>query len=208
MTTRQAILAALLIAVTLPLCCAQQPGDLTWMLAYRDKGENALASDNRFPAFLKEALPAFSLPDWGWGGNVNETAPEFLNGVPGLLEVRGGRYLSASGCPPHACVARAMIWVDTKSDIVVFVATDDETENTTRDTETQYHIASAKLYLASKSSLDAAHLPDELRVSILRWLHLEGVLRLNNVVLVTPSGPQPLTTDQLGWTGRLGIDIL
>ncbi len=146
---------------------------LAWLLTYRDTNENRLAWDAQFAPFLERALPTVVLP--GCCGNpVNTDAMAFLGGVPGPIEVRHQRYFTAAGCPAHACDSRAMIWVDTESDIVVFVKTDDEKSNVAKTTRGAYPIASTRLYLVTKTPMTARHtLLDELRRAIVRWLHLE-----------------------------------
>ncbi|MGA8026731.1 MAG: hypothetical protein WB992_06265 [Bryobacteraceae bacterium] len=199
------LVASLGLAITLgsfaPIPARAQQGDFTWLVEYRDQGENKLAGDKRFIPFLQSQLPSTPLPSWE-NQPVNEAAGTFLWGVPGYIEVRHNRYFSASGCPAHACVARALLWVDTQSDLVVFIATGEEEDNRNKATRNQYHVGSANLYLATKAALDPAALPDELRGAIIRWLHLEGVLNVGTITLLTPSGAQPVTTDQLCWTGR------
>jgi hypothetical protein len=184
--------------------CAAQQQELTWLLTYRDKGENALAWDHRFTPLLKDDLPGTPLPSWE-NQPVNQAAITFLGGVPGYLEVKKSRYFWASGCPGHACVARAMLWADVQSNILVFVATGDEEDNQERTTREQYHIASSKLYLATLAPITPDRLPDELRGAIIKWLHLEGVMRLTEIKLLTPSGSVAVTTDQLCWTGRCAM---
>src|SRR5690348_8091895 len=86
----------------------QQMPPASWMLTYCGKSEDALRQDKRFDDFLRKSLPAVELPDWG---PVNRAAITFLGGVPGILEIKGDRYVLASGCPAHACVARGMLWL-------------------------------------------------------------------------------------------------
>jgi hypothetical protein len=197
------------LALLLPVrICNAQNENLTWLLSYRDQFENKLAWDSRFAPFLQRDLPANPLPSWD-KMPVNQAALYFLRGVPGYIEVKGNRYFIATGCPAHACVARAMLWVDTQANTVVFIATGDEQDNRAEATRAQYHIASANLYLATNSPAIAADkLPDALREAIIRWLHLEGVLTLTDVTLLTPSGSAPVTTDELGWTGRFPLSGL
>ena len=198
--------AAMILAPLLTFEAGAQQNDFIWLLGYRDKGENALAQDNRFRPFLRDHLPKTPLRGWA-DETVNGAASTFLGGVPGYIEVRDNRYFAASGCPAHACVARALLWVDTQSRIVVFIATEDEKPNEDRATRDQYHIASAKLDVATEAAIDPAHLPDELRGAIIRWMHLEGVLNLNTVTLWRPSGPRAITTDQLCWTGSCASTV-
>jgi hypothetical protein len=125
-TVFSAACLGILLALGAPLRAVG--ADLTWLLGYRDKGENALVGDPRFVPFLRDGLPPAPLPGWG-NEPANKAAEEFLQGVPGYVEVRHGRYFAASGCPAHACVARALLWVDTQSGITVFIATADEVSN-------------------------------------------------------------------------------
>lgn len=199
----KSLLSFCLATLLSPVVAAQSNAgheEFSWLLAYRDKGENALAWDKRFSPFLHQYLPDSPLPSWS-NEPVSKAAETFFGGVPGYIEVRHNRYFAASGCPAHACVERALLWVDTASGSVVLVATGDETYNGSKATRDQYHIASAKLFIATKATMTSIRLPDELRGSIIRWLHLEGVLNLESITLLTPSGPQQVTTDQLCWTG-------
>jgi hypothetical protein len=178
----------------------QQAHGSAWMLDYRDKSENELAWDKRFAPFLKESLPTVGLPSWR-DQPVNTAAIAFLGGVPGMLEVKQERYIVLSGCPAHACVARAMLWVDSQTDTIVFVATANENGNTDPTTRDQYNIGSANLFIATKAEMTANTLPDTLRGAIIQWLHREGVLRLGQITLFGATGSVPVTTDQLCWTG-------
>jgi len=195
----------MLAPVLTPGASAQQ-NDFTWLLGYRDQGENALAHDNRLRPFLRGHLPKIPLPSWT-NEPVNEAANIFLAGVPGYIEVRQNRYFAASGCPAPACIARALLWVDTQLHTVVFIATGDEKPNENRATRDQYRISSAKIDIATEAANDAEHLPDELRGAIIRWLHLEGVLTIDTIMLRRPSGAQEITTDQLCWTGRCASTV-
>jgi hypothetical protein len=197
--SRALFIGSLLLALSLPLA-AQQP-DLSWMLSYRDKGENALASDPRFPKLLEQRLPTAPLPAWS-NVAVNKAAIDFLGGVPGYVNVRQQRDVVATGCPAHACVARALLWVDVKTGALVFVCTDNEQDNDDESTRDQYHIARADLYLATLDPVTAADLPDSLRGSIIRWLHQVGVLRLGSISLISRSGTSRVSPEQLCWTGR------
>jgi hypothetical protein len=199
---RTVMMLPLLLIVQAPA----QSENLTWLLGYRDKSENALAWDKRFTPFLRDTLPSTPLPSWS-NEPVNKAATTFLGGVPGYIDVRHNRYFAASGCPAHACVARALLWVDTQSNLVIFVATGDEQDNQNWATRAQYHIASANLYIVTRAPLEPAALPDEFRGAVIRWLHLEGVLALNTVNLLGPSGSQEISTGQLCWTGPCASTI-
>ena len=193
-------LGLLLVVLSLvPAAHAQNTkSDLTWMFAYRDKGENALAWDARFAPMLKANLPATPLPSWS-NEPVNEAAQTFLGGAPGDIEVRNQRYVLASGCPAHACVSHGMLWVDTVSNVFFFVAAADEQFNGTRATSAQYPIKSAKLYITTKSAIGPDALPDDLCQSVVRWLHLIGALEVTDATLLTPEGSQPVSLEKIGW---------
>jgi len=170
-----------------------------WMLEYEGKSENELARDPRLEQFLMRSLPTTELPSFH--EPVNHAAVRFIWGVPGILWVKTHRYVIASGCPAHACVERGLLWVDVQNDTTVFVATRNEEENSDRTTSSQYPIASTKLVIATKADLSPEKLPDSLRGAIIEWLHIEGVLRLREVTLLTPRGVSAITTDQLCWSG-------
>jgi hypothetical protein len=178
----------------------QQAHGSAWMLDYHDKSENELARDKRFASFLKENLPTVGLPSWH-DQPINTAAMDFLGGVPGMLEVKHERYIVLSGCPAHACVARAMLWVDLQVGTTVFVATANENGNADPTTRDQYNIGSANLFIAAKAEMTANTLPDSLKGAIIQWLHREGVLRLGQITLFGATGSVPVTTDQLCWAG-------
>jgi hypothetical protein len=210
MNSRQCRLALLVVVLAVAGASSLRAQKaLAWLLDYRDINENRLAWDPQFAPFLQHALPTVVLP--GCCGNpVNTDAMTFLGGVPGPIEVRHQRYFAAAGCPAHACDSRAMIWVDTESDVVVFVKTDDEKSNVAKATRGAYPIASTRLYLVTKTPMTPDTLPDDLRRAVVRWLHLNGVLQVTDITLMSAVNTLAVTTDQLCWTGRCaaGMDWL
>jgi hypothetical protein len=103
--------------------------DLSWMWQYTQPApnghENGLTSDPRFQDFLKKHLSA---PQAFWGNSTKplaDVATEFL-GVPGVARAESNRYFMATGCVPHFCPSRGMLFVDIGSThpLVVFAAID------------------------------------------------------------------------------------
>lgn len=200
-----AIFVFLLCSGALLLAATHQPQQMlsaSWMLTYCGKSEDALRQDKRFDEFLRQSLPAVELPDWG---PVNRAAITFLGGVPGILEIKGDRYVLASGCPAHACVARGMLWIDLQANTAVFAATADEQANEDSATRDQYPIASAKVFIATKTAMKPDSIPGPLRDALFHWLHREGVLRLAKITLLESNGAHPITTEQLCWTGQCAL---
>lgn len=170
-----------------------------WMLDECGKPENTFGTDDRLAPFLLAALPDVELPGWG---PANRAAITFVGGVPGELSVERNRYVVASGCPAHGCVARGMLWVDVPAGAAAFVVTADERPNDDPGTRQQYPIASADLVIVTREDIAPAHLPDALRLgAIVPWLHRQGVLRVGKITLLKRSGSAPVTTEQLCWTG-------
>ncbi|HYA97698.1 MAG TPA: hypothetical protein VEH49_06350, partial [Methylomirabilota bacterium] len=193
---------SLLIAAGVAAQTPQPPrhASAEWMLGYCGKSENAFAQDKRLPGFLRHRLPAVELPGWG---PANTAAEAFIWGVPGVFEVKRDRYVIASGCPAHACVARGMLWVDVQEGTVVLVVTADEQDNPDTTTRDAYPIGSAKLFVVTEAEMAPGQLPDALRLgAIVPWLHREGVLRLTQITLLRPSGAVPVSPEELCWTGR------
>jgi len=170
-----------------------------WMLEDCGKSENEFGTDPRLAPFLLAALPADTLPAWG---PANRAALTFIGGVPGDFVVERNRYVVASGCPAHACVARGMLWVDVPAGTTALVVTANERDNDDPATRQQYPIGSADLVIVTRADFAPARLPDALRLgAIVPWLHRQGVLRLGRITLLKPSGYSPVSADQLCWTG-------
>jgi hypothetical protein len=103
--------------------------DLSWLWTYTkpapDGNENGLANDPRFTEFLTRHLTA---PQAFWGDGrekLADVAMEFL-AVPGIARADDNRYFTATGCVPHFCPARGMLFVDTGGarPLIVFAAID------------------------------------------------------------------------------------
>ena len=103
--------------------------DLSWMWQYTqpapDGNENGLASDPRFRELLNKHLTA---PQSFWNKGrekLADVAVEFLS-VPGIARADDNRYLTATGCVPHFCPSRGMLFIDIGSShpLVVFAAID------------------------------------------------------------------------------------
>ena len=103
--------------------------NLSWLWQYTkpapDGNENGLTRDLRFTEFLTRHLRA---PQAFWGNGTKklaDVAMEFL-GLPGIARADDNRYFTATGCVPHFCPARGMLFVDTGGSrpLVVFAAID------------------------------------------------------------------------------------
>jgi len=103
--------------------------DLSWLWQYTqpapEGSENGFTNDRRFAEFLRRHLTA-SQTFWGDGTKkLADVAIEFL-AVPGIARADDNRYFTATGCVPHFCPARGMLFVDTAGSrpLVVFAAID------------------------------------------------------------------------------------
>ncbi len=84
--------------------------------------------DPHILALLRHSLPQSD--SWwvnGYGGHssVTNAVLEFL-GIPESTTFDDDRYLTATGCVPHACFSRGMLWIDTGThpSTVIFVGED------------------------------------------------------------------------------------
>jgi hypothetical protein len=112
--------------------------DLSWLWQYTkptpDGNENGLTGDPHFQPFLQQHLTA---PQSFWGNgseSLADAAVEFL-AVPGIARADDNRYITITGCVPHFCPARGMLFVDTVGShpLVVFAAIDWTRESHTTD---------------------------------------------------------------------------
>lgn len=142
--TLQLAAVLLLLAVGAPLTRAQihlkhekpQSEDLQWLWQYTkpapEGNENGLTNDPHFLPFLQRHLIA---PQSFWGNaSLADAAVEFL-GVPGIARADDNRYITATGCVPHFCPNRGMLFIDTTGShpLVVFAAIDWSRESHTTD---------------------------------------------------------------------------
>jgi hypothetical protein len=136
--------AILLLIAGAPVTPAQihlkreKPGaeDLQWLWQYTkpapNGNENGLIRDPHFKTFLETHLTA---PQSFWGSeSLADTALEFLS-VPGIARADDNRYITATGCVPHFCPNRGMLFIDTAGSrpLVVFAAIDWSRESHTTD---------------------------------------------------------------------------
>lgn len=102
--------------------------DLSWVWQYAQPApegrENALNNDPRFRELLNKHLTA-PQSFWNKGEKLADVASEFL-GVPGIARADENRYFTATGCVPHFCPSRGMLFVDLGGShpTVVFAAID------------------------------------------------------------------------------------
>ena len=180
------------------------PEDLSWLWQYTQPGpgnrENELIGDPRFKALLKQNLTA---PQSFWETNkpLSDVALEFL-AVPGDVTGDENRYVSVTGCVPHFCPSRGLLWVDLglAHPLIVFNAIDWIKENrATVDKGAAY-----ALWIFPNRVLNPEHPPDALIRSIARWTSQPspGSTELQNITrvfLVDPDGtPHPVTPSAIG----------
>jgi hypothetical protein len=136
--------------------------DLSWMWQYAqpapDGHENGLTNDPRFRDFLKKHLTA-PQTFWSNGKPLWDVAVEFM-GVPGIARSDENRYFTATGCVPHFCPDRGMLFVDIGSShpLVIFAAIDWSRESHNLDEDT----AEYTLWIFPNRPLPAASLTDEM----------------------------------------------
>jgi hypothetical protein len=151
-----------------------QAEDLSWLWQYTkpapDGNENGLTSDPRFQPFLKQHLTA---PQAFWGNGTEplaDTAIEFL-GVPGIMRADDNRYITATGCVPHFCPARGMLFIDTAGShpLVVFAAIDWNREAHTPDEDSAEYtlwIFPDRVLTPPDSTNNRPYLPSSLQKSL------------------------------------------
>lgn len=182
-----------------------KPEDLSWLWAFADPApdgrENALASDPRFQALLRQS---FTAPQSFWGANdpLHSVANDFLHGPPGRVLADDNRYLTADACVPHFCHDRGLFWADlgAHEPLLVFAAIDWISDNrTTGDAASAY-----SMWVFPNRPLDRAHLPPALVRSVARWTAQpsSGSTALQNITrvfLVDPDGtPHTLAPATIG----------
>ncbi len=154
-----------------------------------DGRENLLTANPRFLPFLQANLTA-PQSFWNHGEPLPEVAQEFL-AASGTVSGTGNRYLTATGCVPHFCSSRGLLWVDTglTEPLVVFAALNWISENRSPGEPG----AAFTLWIFPNRALSPAHLPPALVQSIAGWTaqpapgskQLQDITR---VFLVDPSG--------------------
>lgn len=181
---RQIQLAALILLLTAGATATRaqlhlkhdkpQAEDLQWLWQYTkpapDGNENGLIWDPHFKPFLQQHLTA---PHSFWGNgseSLADTALEFL-GVPGVARADGNRYFTATGCVPHFCPARGMLFVDTDGShqLVVFAAIDWTRESHATDEDNAEYtlwIFPDHPLAAANPADNAPHLPPPLQKSL------------------------------------------
>jgi hypothetical protein len=130
--------------------------------------ENALLWDARFLPLLRSSFPQHQ---WFWRDHGEFTPlPDLIRtfmGVPGSALLDKDRYVTASGCVPHDCGDKGMLWIDTGSEParLVFAATGIVNEGPQRASLP----ARDHLWLFCSRPLNWQKLPLELLSSIRRW---------------------------------------
>lgn len=122
---------------TVPATAQQTQNDAEWAKRYTPNcstgpdectGDGLNIDDPHFLALLHHSLPQ-SESWWvnGYGGHssVTNAVLAFL-GIPEATTFYDNRYLTATGCVPHVCTSKGMIWIDTgtKPATVIFVGED------------------------------------------------------------------------------------
>jgi hypothetical protein len=177
-------------------CAAAAPLPCT---ASASSTDGALSSDPRFGALIGHALP--QQQSWwvnGYGGtaSVRSVISEFL-GIPGPIQLRDDRYVTITGCVPHDCTSRGMLWVDTgtRPATVIFVG-EDLVVGSGR-AESGYH-----LYLYASRELATSYYGDR-PIGIFSKAFLQSLnawhtssLDLQKILLVTVVWPNGRSHDQ------------
>jgi hypothetical protein len=147
--------------------------DLSWMWQYTqpapDGHENGFTDDPRFHDFLKKHLTA-PQSFWGNGKPLWDVAVEFM-GVPGIARSDENRYFTATGCVPHFCEDRGMLFADIGSPhpLVIFAAIDwsRESHNVEEDNaEYTLWIFPNRPLIAAGSTDEMPHLAPALKRSL------------------------------------------
>lgn len=177
----------------------QDPSNVQWLKSFDGKNSFNLRTDPRFKPFLQHTFgnvditfgnddPRLNCPAGAWCRPGPEVIEEFL-GVPGPIQVDDHRFVTASGCVPHFCAHRGMLWVDTHEDengpTVVFVAVEGAVE--------------PSLWLYSNRDFydDPSSLPHNLLLNINRWVRepVKPVLRLNKATIMDTAGKRGKTVE-------------
>jgi len=188
-----------------------QTEDLQWLWQYTkpapDGNENGLTNDPRFAALLKQHLTA---PQSFWGNeSLADAALEFLS-VPGVARSDENRYFTATGCVPHFCPARGMLFVDTAGShpLIVFAAIDWNRESHTTDennAEYTLWIFPDRELTATRPADNTTYLPQPLQKSLgIFSAALNGGTvppLVTRAFVVTPEGkPHEIPASQSGVT--------
>ena len=139
--------------------------DATWTRAYASNGKD-IKWDARFSPMLKAAFPQhqwFSLDHYKLSSVVH-IVPIYI-GTDDTPILDENRYITVSGCMPHACMTRGMLWIDTEAHPakLIFVATD-WVRNTTTDKG-----PNNLFWIFSSSTLSWQQLPQPFLDSFHRW---------------------------------------
>jgi hypothetical protein len=128
--------------------------------------------------------------------SVTNVVTAFL-GIPESSSFDDNRYLTATGCVPHVCTVKGMIWIDTGThpSTVVFVA-----ENMITGKDAGYH-----LWLYASKPMNFERLPSDFFASLTNWHNVIAANAPNYdpqifslVTLVQPNGAErDLTWNEL-----------
>jgi hypothetical protein len=159
--------------------------DVQWLKAFEGKGTRALFRDKRFHPLIDRYFAGRNVAFWG-NKPMSEVIFEFL-GVPGTVTVEHDRFVIATGCVPHFCPDRSMLWVDTHVDA-------QQTEPVIVSILTDVHGPETTLWLYSNKDFydDPVALPHNLRLNIARWIRVprKPIVRVSHAIIVDPSGRQ------------------
>jgi hypothetical protein len=179
---------------------ASASSDLSWMRDYAapftgaEKGRGSdIKWDPRFRALMQSSLHQQQRfwRDHGRFLPVPELVQTFI-GVPQGISLDQSRYMTVTGCVPHDCGDRGLIWIDTAADktTLIFAATG-QISNGPGDTMSHIH-----LWLFSSTTLNWQRMPVPFLTSFSRWNNTYlGKIIPENIVLVTLVQPSGETVD-------------
>ncbi len=164
--------------------------------------------DPHFLALLRETLPqseSWWVNDYRGHSSVTNAVLDFLGG-PGPTYFDDNRYLTITGCVPHVCTTKGMLWIDTGThpSTVVFIGEDFVVGGLKG--EAGYHVylytsRDLATYYAGKRHIEI-FAPEFLK-SLARW-HDASISKYDDqkIILVTSVWPNGATHD-LFWSDLL-----
>jgi hypothetical protein len=159
--------------------------------------QNRLNWDPRFHSLLRSSLPQrqFFWRDHGRLTPLPQLVHLFI-GVPGDVLLAEGRYLTITGCVPHDCADRGMVWIDTapaEKTPLIFVATG-QVNGGSPSRNSLIHL---RLY--SSVPLNWQKLPPQFESSLRRWwnstTHAWDKYAPEQLVMITMVQPTGDTVD-------------
>jgi hypothetical protein len=164
--------------------------------------------DPHFLALLRHSLPQSD--SWwvnGYGGHssVTNAVLAFL-GIPEATFFDDNRYLTATGCVPHVCTSKGMLWIDTGTRPATMIFVGEDLVAGGQRGESGYHLylypsREITTYYAGKRHIEMFD-PQFLK-SLARW-HEASISRYDNqkIILATIVWPNGRTHD-LFWSDLL-----